>query len=42
VSGPDDAGDADETGDAHPPMGAARYPDGSITYPPHPVGPDGE
>lgn len=42
MSGPDDAGDADETDDAHPPMGAARYPDGSITYPPHPVGPDGE
>ncbi|WP_276261409.1 Zn-ribbon domain-containing OB-fold protein [Haloglomus litoreum] len=24
-----------------PPMRAARYEDGSITYPPHPVGPDG-
>jgi uncharacterized OB-fold protein len=24
-----------------PPMTAARYADGSITYPPHPVGPDG-
>ncbi|WP_254830619.1 Zn-ribbon domain-containing OB-fold protein [Haloglomus salinum] len=24
-----------------PPMAAARYEDGSITYPPHPVGPDG-
>jgi uncharacterized OB-fold protein len=24
-----------------PPMEAARYQDGSITYPPHPVGPDG-
>jgi uncharacterized OB-fold protein len=23
------------------PMEAARYADGSITYPPHPVGPDG-
>ncbi|WP_396613152.1 OB-fold domain-containing protein [Haloferax sp. S1W] len=25
-----------------PPMEAYRYPDGSITYPGHPVGPDGE
>jgi hypothetical protein len=25
-----------------PPLEAARYPDGSVTYPPHPVGPDGE
>ncbi|XVH30996.1 nucleic acid-binding protein [Haloferacaceae archaeon DSL9] len=25
-----------------PRMEAARYPDGSITYPPHPIGPDGE
>jgi uncharacterized OB-fold protein len=24
-----------------PPMEAARYADGSITYPPHPLGPDG-
>ncbi len=24
-----------------PPMKAARYADGSITYPPHPIGPDG-
>ena len=24
-----------------PPMTAARYADGSVTYPPHPVGPDG-
>jgi uncharacterized OB-fold protein len=24
-----------------PPMKAARYADGSITYPPHPLGPDG-
>ena len=30
----------DDTND-HPPMEAARYPDGSILYPPHPVGPDG-
>lgn len=25
-----------------PPFEAARYPDGSICYPPHPLGPDGE
>jgi hypothetical protein len=37
-----EAGDADATGDGHPPMAAARYPDGSVTYPPHPVGPGGE
>jgi len=24
-----------------PPLEAARYPDGSILYPPHPLGPDG-
>lgn len=33
-----------ETSDAsneQPPMEAARYPDGSILYPPHPLGPDG-
>jgi hypothetical protein len=28
--------------DDRPPMEAARYPDGSLTYPPHPVGPGGE
>jgi len=27
--------------DDHPPMEAAVYGDGSITYPPHPRGPDG-
>ena len=27
--------------DAEPRMEAARYADGSITYPPHPLGPDG-
>jgi uncharacterized OB-fold protein len=26
----------------HPSMDAARYADGSITYPVHPIGPDGE
>ena len=25
-----------------PPMEAARYPDGTILYPPHPLGPDGQ
>lgn len=33
---------AGDTGDATPTFEAARYPDGSITYPPHPVGPGGE
>lgn len=28
--------------DGTPALEAARYPDGSITYPPHPVGPGGE
>jgi hypothetical protein len=32
-----DQGDGDR-----PPMAAARYPDGSITYPEHPIGPGGE
>ena len=32
--------DGPEDGD-RPPMTAARYADGSVTYPPHPVGPDG-
>ena len=34
----------DETppSDGKPPMEAARYSDGSLTYPPHPVGPDGD
>ena len=27
--------------DEQPPMEAAKYPDGSILYPAHPVGPDG-
>ena len=33
--------DATTDADEQPPMEAARYPDGSILYPPHPVGPDG-
>ena len=35
-------GDADDAGDGDPTMDAARYPDGSLTYPAHPVGPGGE
>jgi len=27
---------------AHPPMSAARYPDRTILYPPHPLGPNGQ
>ena len=30
-----------DDGDGKTAMRAARYADGSITYPPHPVGPDG-
>ena len=37
----DGAADADGDGD-RPPMEAYRYPDGSITYPGHPIGPGGE
>jgi hypothetical protein len=33
---------ADERADADPTMDAARYPDGSLTYPEHPIGPGGE
>ena len=35
-----DARDAES--DEQPPMEAARYPDGSILYPAHPLGPDGQ
>ena len=35
----DTSGGAD--GEDRPPMTAARYEDGSLTCPPHPVGPDG-
>ncbi|KTG10017.1 nucleic acid-binding protein [Haloprofundus marisrubri] len=31
-----------DTPTENPPMKAARYADGSITYPPHPIGPDGK
>jgi len=31
----------DATSDEQPPMEAARYPDGSVLYPAHPLGPDG-
>ena len=34
-----DSGTGDS--DTESPMEAARYADGSITYPPHPLGPDG-
>ena len=39
-----DAGDdgADTAGNGEPTMDAARYPDGSLTYPPHPIGPGGQ
>jgi Predicted nucleic-acid-binding protein containing a Zn-ribbon len=33
-----DGGESDE----QPPMAAARYPDGTILYPPHPAGPEGQ
>jgi hypothetical protein len=38
------AGDStdDDAGVDNPTMDAARYPDGSLTYPAHPVGPGGE
>ena len=35
-----DAHDAES--DEQPPMEAARYPDGTILYPAHPLGPDGQ
>ena len=31
-----------DAGSDEPPMEAARYPDGSILYPAHPLGPDGQ
>ena len=37
-----DRDSAPGAGDDDPAFEAARYPDGSVTYPPHPVGPDGE
>jgi hypothetical protein len=38
-----DGRDADgDAPDAHPPLEAVRYADGSLGYPGHPVGPDGE
>ena len=36
-----DTTDAEESTDSEPIMEAARYADGSVTYPPHPLGPDG-
>lgn len=43
VAGDDiaDGQDADATAGDVPPMAAARYPDGTVLYPPHPLGPDG-
>jgi uncharacterized OB-fold protein len=50
VAGPDDDSDAagsdggpvDTPSGAAPTMDAARYPDGSLTYPEHPIGPGGD
>ena len=42
MSDDENAADANDEGDDQPPMEAARYPDGTILYPPHPLGPDGE
>jgi hypothetical protein len=36
------AASSTQAGDDGPSMTAARYADGSITYPPHPLGPDGQ
>ena len=33
---------SDTENDDNPPFEAARYPDGSISYPPHPLGPNGQ
>jgi len=41
MSDPDATERTDETAQT-PPMNAARYPDGSVLYPPHPLGPGGE
>ena len=35
-------GGVDAPDDGEPTMDAARYPDGSLTYPPHPIGPGGQ
>jgi len=36
-----DSQDSTDSVESQPPMEAARYPDGTILYPPHPLGPDG-
>ena len=36
------AADVGDEGDDQPPMEAAHYPDGTILYPPHPLGPNGD
>lgn len=41
MSDTSNATDNDETA-GQPPMEAATYPDGTILYPPHPLGPDGQ
>ena len=41
AAGSDD-GAADTPSGAAPTMDAARYPDGSLTYPEHPIGPGGD
>jgi uncharacterized OB-fold protein len=38
----DGDGNADAASDKEPTMDAAKYPDGSLTYPAHPIGPGGE
>jgi len=38
----DDAGGEGTASDAEPTLEAAKYPDGSLTYPAHPIGPGGE
>jgi len=43
--GPDDGADGggpDDGADAEATMDAAEYPDGSLTYPAHPIGPGGQ
>jgi hypothetical protein len=41
MSDPDADDGPEGTTDGEPRLEAARYPDGSVTYPAHPVGPDG-
>ena len=41
VAGDEIAADRDAAAGDEPSMDAARYPDGTVLYPPHPLGPDG-